>query len=303
MVTARALVNAAGPWVERTLAATGANSPGSQGMGRVRLIKGSHIVVPKLHEGREAFILQNDDKRVVFVIPYEQHYSLIGTTDVDYKGDPASVAISPEEIAYLCRAAGRFFQRAPQPADVVWSYSGVRPLYDDHAGDASAITRDYVLELDNPKNAAPLLSIFGGKITTYRRLAEQALAKLVPHFELVDRPWTATAPLPGGDLPNADFAAFLATVRAARPWLPPALATRIAHAYGTRIGDVLGDAKSLVDLGRDLGAGLSEREAEYLIAKEWAITSQDILWRRSKLGLHGGAALAANLDAWLAARR
>lgn len=302
VVTASALVNAAGPWVQSTLAATGVNSPG-----KVRLVKGSHIVVPRLHAGEQAFILQNTDKRVVFVIPYEGNYSLIGTTDVEFKGDPGQVTISPEEIDYLCKAAGRFFQTTPAPKDVAWSYAGVRPLYDDAESNASEITRDYVLELDAPAGTAPLLSIFGGKITTYRRLAEEALEKLIPALkvrgiDLKDRPWTAIAPLPGGDLPRADFAAFLAGVRAARPWLPADLATRLAHAYGTRIERVLGGAGSLADLGRDLGAGLTEREAEYLVAQEWAETAEDILWRRSKLGLHGGAALVTSTKAWLAAR-
>jgi glycerol-3-phosphate dehydrogenase len=301
-VTARALVNAAGPWVQSTLAATGANSPG-----KVRLVKGSHIVVPRLHAGEQAFILQTTDKRVVFVIPYERHYSLIGTTDIEFNGDPGQVAISPEEIDYLCTAANRFFRKAPTPRDVAWSYAGVRPLYDDAECNASEITRDYVLELDAPAGTAPLLSIFGGKITTYRRLAEEALAKLSPVLKargiaLTDQPWTASVPLPGGDLPRGDFAAFLAGVGASRPWLPAPLATRLAQAYGTRIERVLGSAGSLADLGRDLGAGLTEREAEYLVAQEWAETAEDILWRRSKLGLHGGAALVTSTKAWLAAR-
>jgi glycerol-3-phosphate dehydrogenase len=297
-----AIVNAAGPWVQSTLAATGANSPG-----KVRLVKGSHIIVPRLHAGEQAFILQNTDNRVVFVVPYEANYSLIGTTDVDFKGDPGQVAISPEEIDYLCKAAGRFFQKAPAPTDVAWSFAGVRPLYDDAESNASEITRDYVLALDAPAGTAPLLSIFGGKITTYRRLAEEALAKLTPAMKargitLTDQSWTATAPLPGGDLPCADFSAFLARVRAARPWLPADLATRLAHAYGTRIDRVLGNAKSVTDLGRALGAGLTEREAEYLVGYEWAQTADDILWRRSKLGLHGGKALADTTEAWLTAR-
>jgi glycerol-3-phosphate dehydrogenase len=301
-VTARALVNAAGPWVQSTLAATGANSPG-----RVRLVKGSHIVVPRLHAGEQAFILQNVDKRVVFVIPYEGRYSLIGTTDVEFTGDPGSVAITPEEIDYLCSAAGRFFQKAPAHKDVAWSYAGVRPLYDDAESNASEITRDYVLELDAPPDAAPLVSIFGGKITTYRRLAEEALAKLAPAMtargiRLPDRPWTAAAPLPGGDMPRADFQAFLAGVRADKPWLPAEMATRLARAYGTRLERVLGNARTLADLGRDLGAGLTEREAAYLVAQEWAQTADDILWRRSKLGLHGGQELASATTAWLARR-
>ena len=277
-VQARKIVNAAGPWVGQVLA----GALGRNEAARTRLVKGSHIVVPRLYEGEHAYLLQNPDKRVIFVIPYEGAFSLIGTTDLPWDRDAGQVEISPEETAYLCEAAGRWMARPLAPADVVWSYSGVRPLHDDGAESASAVTRDYVLELDAPEDAAPALSIYGGKITTYRRLAEAALARL----GVGGASWTGAAPLPGGDLPGADFARFLADLRAAYPFLPPALAHRLARAYGTRVTAILGQAKSLDDLGADFGGGLTEAELAHLRTHEFARTPQDVLWRRSKLGLH-----------------
>ncbi|HEX8167649.1 MAG TPA: glycerol-3-phosphate dehydrogenase [Beijerinckiaceae bacterium] len=293
-VAARALVNAAGPWVDAVL---------RQGLGRdgarnLKLVKGSHIVVPRLHDGEHAYILQNADRRIVFVIPYEDRFSLIGTTDLFFDGDPAAVAITDEETAYLCAAVNRFLARPVTPADVVWSYSGVRPLYDDASGNPSAMTRDYVFDVDAGEGRPPVLSVFGGKITTYRRLAEHALEKLSLLLPGLGRAWTAGAPLPGGDFSGADFDAFLAQLMRARPWLPADLARRLARAYGTRTERILGDAASLADLGEDLGAGLTEREASYLVEAEWARTADDILWRRSKLGLHGGEALKRRVEAW-----
>ena len=286
-VTARMVVNAAGPWVSDVLGGALGRNSGA----RTRLVKGSHIVVPRLYEGEHAYLLQNPDKRVVFVIPYEGKFSLIGTTDMPWTGDAGEVAISADETAYLCEAAGRWLTRAPTPADVVWSYSGVRPLHDDGAESASAVTRDYVLELDAPAGEAPVLSVFGGKITTYRRLAEAALAKLgVP-----GESWTATQPLPGGDLPDGDFERFLADLSAAYPFLPPATARRLARAYGTRAVTLLGDARSLPDLGEDAGGGLTRAEVDYLRAHEFARTPEDVLWRRSKLGLHAPHGTAARL--------
>lgn len=277
-VTARMVVNAAGPWVSDVLGGALGRNSGA----RTRLVKGSHIVVPRLYEGEHAYLLQNPDKRVVFVIPYEGAFSLVGTTDMPWTGDAGEVAISAEETAYLCEAAGRWLTRAPTPADVVWSFSGVRPLHDDGAENASAVTRDYVLELDAPPGEAPVLSVFGGKITTYRRLAEAALDKLgVP-----GESWTATQPLPGGDLPDGGFDRFLADLSAAYPFLPPATAKRLARAYGTRATTLLGGARSLAELGEDLGGGLTRTEVDYLRAHEFAQTPEDVLWRRSKLGLH-----------------
>jgi len=247
------------------------------------------------------------------VIPYEQRFSLIGTTDIPYDGDPAAAAIGAEETAYLCASVNRYLRAAVAPADVVRSYSGVRPLYDDHAADASAVTRDYVLDLDlGPPGAAagapPLLSVYGGKITTYRRLAEQALGKLLPalgHLPLgrqVSPGWTATAPLPGGDLPGADFAAWSAAFAARHTFLPQALARRLARAYGTRAERILDGARSLAALGADLGGGLTAAEASYLAAEEFAVTAEDILWRRSKLALHVPAGTAERLARFLRER-
>jgi len=295
-VLARAIVNAAGPWVGDVLrTGLGRNRPAP-----LRLVKGSHLVVRRLYEGEQAYLLQQPDRRIVFVIPYEGAFTLIGTTDLPFEGDPAEAAISPSETQYLCEAANRFLRRPVGPDDVVWSYSGVRPLYDDAAADPSVVTRDYVFELDAGEGRPPVLSVFGGKITTYRRLAEHALERLAPHLPAPRPAWTGTAPLPGGDL--ATFPDFLADLMARRPWLPAALARRLSRAYGTRVERVLGNAGSMADLGEDLGAELTGREVDYLVETEWAETAEDILWRRSKLGLHGGAALAQRLSSRLGAK-
>ena len=291
-VRARALVNAAGPWVSSFLTGgLGVNSGK-----RVRLIKGSHIVVPRLYPGEHPYILQNDDKRIVFVIPFEGAFSLIGTTDVPYEGDPAKAAIEPEETDYLCRVVNRYFKREIAPTDVVWSYAGVRPLYDDASGDASAVTRDYVFDLDAGPGRAPLLSIFGGKITTYRKLAEHALEKLQPVMGFTAGPWTSGAILPGGDMPKADFAAFAASARREFPWVPERVLHRWARAYGTRLAALIGGRRRLEELGRDLGGGLYEAEVEHLVAREFARTAEDVLWRRSRLGLHVGEDTVARLN-------
>jgi glycerol-3-phosphate dehydrogenase len=297
-VQARILVNAAGPWVDQVLR-DGLHRKGPRNL---KLVKGSHIVVPRLHDGPQAYILQNPDRRIVFMIPYEGRFTLIGTTDLFFDGDPAGVTITPEETAYLCQSANRFLKRAISPADVVWSYSGVRPLYDDASGNPSAMTRDYVFDIEAGEGRPPALSVFGGKITTYRRLAEHAMEKLKPFLPGLPGPWTARAPLPGGDMPGGDFDRFLAELSRGRPWLPAELARRLARAYGTRVEHFIDGAASLADLGQDLGAGLTEREAAYLVENEWAGSAEDILWRRSKLGLHGGADLATRLAAWLSAR-
>jgi glycerol-3-phosphate dehydrogenase len=296
-IKARALVNAAGPWVTEV---QGMIAGAERGNG-LRLVKGSHIVVPRLVDGAQAYILQNLDRRVVFVIPYERDFSLIGTTEVPFTEDPATVAISPEETRYLCDAVNRYFVRSVSPDQVVWSYSGVRPLYDDMRDNVSAVTRDYVFDL-NPGTAgetggeAPLISIFGGKITTYRKLAEHALDKLLPLLGLDRTAWTASAPLPGGDMPGADFEAYLSELKGARPWLPEDLARRLARAYGTRVEVLLGTARALADLGEDLGGGLTEAETDYLMRHEWAAGADDILWRRSKLGLHLSVEAKARLE-------
>ncbi len=291
-VTARGLVNAAGPWIAE-VAETVIGRPLDE---PIRLVKGSHVVVPKLFEGDHAYILQNEDRRIVFAIPYERRFTLIGTTDLDYLGDPAVVSISPEEVDYLTAVIGRYFRRGVGPQDVVWSYSGVRPLYDDHSRSASAATRDYVLRLDLP-DEAPLLSVYGGKITTYRKLSEHALEKLKPHYRKLGAAWTATAPLPGGDMPDADFERFHSAFRKARPWLPEALARRWTRAYGTRVEAMIGGADGLSGLGRHYGDDLYQCEIDYLVAREWAGSSADILWRRSKLGLHLAPSTVQTLQA------
>jgi len=281
-VWARALVNAAGPWVGEVLNGV----VHTNAKAAVRMVQGSHIVVPKLYEHDRCYIFQNADGRIIFAIPYEQDFTLIGTTDRDYHGDPADVAATPEEIAYLCAAASEYFRRPVEADSVVWTYSGVRPLYDDGASKAQAATRDYVLTLDAPEEAAPLLSVFGGKITTYRRLAEAAIEKLSPHAPWAARAqWTVAGALPGGDFPIGGFETLVGEIATAHPWLERKTATRLARAYGTRAREILGDAKGQADLGRHFGAGLYEAEVRYLMRAEWARIAQDVLWRRGKLGL------------------
>lgn len=289
VVEARAVVDAAGPWVGR--------SPVSAAKHNIRLVKGSHIVVPRLYDGDHAYILQNTDRRVVFVIPYEGAFSLIGTTDQDYQGDPAAAACTPAETAYLCAAVNRWFRATTDPADTRWSFAGVRPLLDDESPDAARASRDYQLDFD--RRLAPRLTVLGGKITTFRKLAEQALDTLRPALGGGAPAWTATAHLPGGDIPGADFDAFLDDAARAYPWLPAGLARRLASAYGTRLDAVLDGARGMAGLGADLGGGLHEAEARYLVDTEWAASAEDILWRRSKLGLRIDAAAAARLAAWL----
>ncbi len=298
-VRARALVNAAGPWagaLDERIAAR----PGGAKSKKLKLVKGSHIVVDRVHEGEQAYILQNDDKRVVFLLPYLERYSLIGTTDIAYEGDPASVAIDRAETDYLIAAVNRFLRRPVAAEAVRWAYAGVRPLYDDGAVSATAATRDYVFDLDAPPGGAPLLTIFGGKLTTYRRLAEHAMAKLLPALKRVPRAWTATAPLAGGDMPGGDFAAFATALAGEYPSLPAPLLRRYARLYGTRARLLLDGAVAAADLGEDLGAGLHAREVDFLRRTEWATTADDILWRRTKLGLELPSEARTRLDDYLA---
>jgi glycerol-3-phosphate dehydrogenase len=299
-IVARALVNAAGPWVEDVLA----SGAGVNARAKVRLVQGSHIVVPKLYAHDRAYMFQNSDGRIVFVIPYQDDFTLIGTTDRDYHGDPALVKASAQEIAYLCDSVSEYLAHPVKPEDVVWTYAGVRPLYDDGASEAKAATRDYVFELDTP-GGAPLLSIYGGKITTYRRLAEQALERLSPYLRSAKarEGWTAKFPLPGGDLDVSAIAALTAELQRSYPYLSAAHASRLAHAYGTAASRILGTAKSMTDLGVSFGATLTESEVRYLMAKEWARTAEDIVWRRSKLGLRLSAGEIAAIDDWIAAHR
>jgi glycerol-3-phosphate dehydrogenase len=297
-IDCRVLVNAAGPWVEKVMS----GALGLKPKAHVRLVQGSHVVVPKLYDHDRAYIFQNPDGRIVFAIPFERGFTLIGTTDRDYDGDPGEVSASREEIDYLCSAASDNFARPVTAADVVWSYSGVRPLYDDGAGEAKAATRDYVLEADAPGDAAPVISIFGGKITTYRRLAEEVLGhveRTLPQAA-TKRGWTAKWPLPGGDFPVDGLAFLVESLRRTYPFLSSADADRIGRAYGTRAPLVLGSARRREDLGARFGESLTEAEARYLVDTEWAQSADDVVWRRSKLGLSMSAADIHALDDWVA---
>ncbi|GBR53987.1 glycerol-3-phosphate dehydrogenase [Acetobacter pomorum] len=294
-VRAKALVNAAGPWVARLLADT-LKIPNSKS---VRLVKGSHIIVPRVYEGPQAYIFQNPDKRIVFAIPYEQKFTLIGTTDIPWKQEPSKVNIAPDEVTYLCESVNRYLNVQVKESDVVWSYAGLRPLYDDASANASAVTRDYVLDLDT-QDGAPLLSIFGGKITTYRKLAEHALEKLAPVLPAVaGQSWTAQEVLPGGDMGDGGFDQALARLRRTAQWLPEGLAWRLMRNYGSRTYEIIGEANSMQDMGELLGGDLTSREVDYLISREWARTAEDVLWRRSKLGLHLSDAEKAKVDAYI----
>jgi glycerol-3-phosphate dehydrogenase len=299
-VRARVLVNAGGPWVEQVLAA----GSGVNARAKVRLVQGSHIVVRKLYDHDRAYMFQNSDGRIVFVIPYQDDFTLIGTTDRDYHGDPAKVKATTEEIEYLCASVSEYLATPVKPADVVWDYAGVRPLYDDGASEAKAATREYVFELDLP-GGAPLLSIYGGKITTHRRLAEEALEKLKPYLkgDKAREGWTGKAALPGGDMDVSAIPALTAELMRDYPFLTPFHANRLAHAYGTRAVKLLGIAKSMDELGKAFGASLTEAEVRYLISEEWARTAEDIVWRRSKLGLRLSREEIAALDLWMAAQQ
>lgn len=296
-VSARMVVNAAGPWVDQLLARA---LPG-RNAAHLRLVKGSHLIMPRLYEGEHCYIFQNRDGRIIFAIPYEQDFTLIGTTDVAFEGDPAGIAISPDEAAYICNAVNEYLSVDVAPEQAVASYAGVRPLYDDAAASNSTVTRDYVFELDRgwDGKAPALLSIFGGKITTYRKLAEHALEKLA----IPGASWTADAPLPGGDIADLDFDAFAVQQARYFPWLPPATIRRMARAYGTRLARVLGEAQGLDDLGQHFGGGLYAAEVIYLIRHEYARSAEDVLWRRSKLALHLTAEAREHLAEWFARLR
>jgi len=324
-ITARALVNAAGPWAAQFLAEH-AHAPERKSL---RLVKGSHIVVKKLFEHDHAYIFQNPDKRIIFAIPYEGDFTLIGTTDVEHRGAIGEAHIDASEIAYLCEQASRYFEKPVRPADVVWSYSGVRPLLEDESGDPSAVTRDYALELDVVMEAppdtrggspqgrggpepgakrpgAPLLTVWGGKLTTFRKLAEEAADLLAVPLGPQRGAWTRGVPFPGGDLsewigaaqrPDTDFARFVQALALRHPRLPKALCHRLARGYGARVAQLL----EAGDLGAEVAPGLFEAELNYLRAHEWARTADDVLWRRTKLGLHLNTAERAAVAAWCAA--
>ena len=335
-VQARALVNAAGPWAESFLRGVAQSARGETlATKSLRLVKGSHIVVPRCFTHDHAYIFQNPDKRIIFAIPYEDDYTLIGTTDVELHGDPRGARADAAEVAYLCEQASRYFQQPVTPADVVWSYAGVRPLLDDASGDPSAVTRDYLLESNvlppdatagerraapsssagprggqaAPAAGAPLLSVWGGKITTCRKLAEDAADDIGRMLGDVRAHWTERAPLPGGDLsgwigtpqrPDTDFERLVQALRQRYDWLSAPLARRLARAYGSRVDRVLGTAESLSDLGAEVAPGLHEAELRYLQREEWATSADDVLWRRSKLGLHYSAAQRQAVADWLA---
>ena len=313
-VRARAVVNAAGPWAESFLRGVAHAAKGEQMATKsLRLVKGSHLVVKRLFEHDHAYIFQSPDKRIIFAIPYQDEFTLIGTTDVELKGtDPGEAKISTEEIAYLCEQVSRYFEKPVTPADVVWTYSGVRPLLDDASGDPSAVTRDYLLETNTA--GAPLLSVWGGKITTFRKLAEDAangVGTMLGQGPTQRPAWTANAFLAGGDLspwigkavsgarPSAEFERFVAAVEARYAWLAPTLARRLARAYGARIADLIGDATSMADLGAEVAPGLFERELRFMQDSEWVQAGDDALWRRSKLGLRYTPEQRAAVGDWL----
>ena len=299
-IRAKVLVNAAGPWVGDVIS----NRLGLPVDAPVRLVRGSHIIVRQLFAHDRAYIFQNSDNRIVFAIPYEQDFTLIGTTDQDYSEGEGPPRINQGEVDYLCASVSEYFSVPITSADVVHTYSGVRPLYDDGASDAQAATRDYVLTLEGGGENPPVLNIYGGKITTYRRLAEAALAKLAPHIPVPafhkTGSWTATAPLPGGDFPVHGFAREVQALQALCPPLAAPHARRLVRAYGTRARQIVSSVKTSADWGQMFGADLSEREVAYLMEHEWARTADDVLWRRSKLGLHVGAGDAARLSDWMA---
>jgi glycerol-3-phosphate dehydrogenase len=295
VITARILVNAAGAWSESFAESALRIAPRHL----VRLDKGSHIVVRRLFDHDRAYILQAADKRVVFAIPFQRDFTLIGTTDMSFAGDPSLVLPSGEEINYLCGVANEYFRTEIGAADVVWAYAGVRSLYDDGARKAQDIGRDYALKLDERFGEAPMLTVYGGKITTFRRLAEDALAKL-SHFFPHTRPWTAGQSLPGGDFVYDGLDTLVERIRRNWPFLPVEHAQRLVRAYGTRTVRVLGAAKSADDLGENLGADLTAAEVRYLMSKEWAQTADDVLWRRSKLGLRFTTAQKAALETFMA---
>ena len=282
---ARAIVNAAGPWVKRVLN----ERLGQPSRDQVRLVQGSHIVVARRYSGEHAFLLQNDDRRVVFMIPFEERFTLIGTTDVPLQGDPSDPRPSDAEVDYLCRAASRYLTSAVAPSEVLWRYAGVRPLYDDGSHDPSSITRDYTLRLDDEAGSAPVLSVFGGKITTYRRLAEHAMDRLQPYFPRLQGRWTERTPLPGSEFESREDARD--ALRARYRNLSPEVVQGVFRRHGTLAAEVLGDGI----VGEHYGADLTERELRYFVEHEWAASAEDVLWRRSKAGLHLDAAQRARV--------
>ena len=294
-VSARLLVNAAGPWVDSVLE----TAVGKNDVRNVRLVKGSHIIVDKMFDHDRPYIFQNADGRITFAIPYENDFTLIGTTDEDFDGDPAGVEISEAEIEYLCAAASEYFIEPVRRDRVVWAYSAVRPLFDDGASKAQEATRDYVLKTECPDDGAPLVNVFGGKITTYRKLAEAALAHISEYVVARGTPWTAGTSLPGGDFPVSEFETLVEETAITYPFLGRETVRRLLRAYGTRARDLLGEASDIADLGQCFGSDLYEVEIRYLVENEWAKTADDILWRRTKRGLRLSKEQKAALEGFL----
>jgi len=292
-VTARILVNAAGPWVDKVLEHTGGNMENA----RVRLVKGSHIVVPRIHAGEHAYILQNTDSRIVFIIPYLDRWSLIGTTDISIDSADGGWEIDRDEIRYLIEAVNRYLVRPLAETDIVWSFAGIRPLYDDGKGDPAAITRDYTLKLDD-RDGAVELAVFGGKLTTYRKLAETVLERLEPWLKAARGPWTAGTPLPGGDFDPARREETFRQLLASYPQLPADTLAALFSRHGTLTRALLGEAQTPADLGRDFGGGLYRIEVDHFVRHEWATTAEDILWRRTKSGLAMSADQRESFSRW-----
>ena len=297
VISSKVIINAAGPWVSSLFG----DSLGMKAPKTIRMVKGSHIVVPRLNRDQEAYILQNEDERIVFVIPYEDEFSLVGTTDVEYEGDPNKARISDEEIEYLLAIVNDHFKRQLKPEEVIWSYSGVRPLMDDEGGDAKKASRDYSFEVSQEENLAPLISVFGGKLTTYRKLAEAATNKLSEFFPHAGAAWTKNASLPGGDFSGHE--ALEKQLRADFPWLDEGLVRRFVRTYGTLSYPILKGCEKMDDLGRCFGGNLYAAEVDYLVEHEWAMTAEDILWRRTKQGLFASEQDAASLERYLSDRQ
>ena len=294
----RLVVNAAGPWVDQVIAGT----MGKNGARNVRLVKGSHIVVRKLYDHDRCYIFQNADGRIIFAIPYEDDFTLIGTTDEDYEGDPKDVRISERETDYLLSAASEYFAKPVTRDQVHWTYSGVRPLFDDGASAAQEATRDYVLKVDGDAATGAAINVFGGKLTTSRRLAESVLEKIEGVLGKKGAAWTKTSRLPGGEFEPLAFEAEVRRLGMDYAGMPPAMLRRMMRLYGTKARVVLGEARDVGALGQHFGADLYAAEVDYLVANEWARTAQDVLWRRTKLGLRVGADDVAALERYLATK-
>lgn len=294
-VQARVLINAGGPWVKDIIE----NRVKTDTLENIRLVRGSHIVVPKIYDHDRAYFFQIDDGRLVFTISYENDFTLIGTTDMDHDGDPKDPKCSPEEAAYLCDVVSRNFKKKITPEDIVWTYSGVRPLHDNEDGDAKAASRDYEIKVRRIGGESPLINIFGGKITTYRKLSEDVVAELAPFTQMIGKPWTHHAHLPGGDFAYSQKDELIAQFRWDFPFLDEGQMGRMFKAYGTKASEMLKGLTEAKQMGKDFGAGLTEIEVRWLMEHEWAQTAEDVIWRRTKLGLRLTDKQVVTLDAWM----